>query len=267
MRLLRIKRGRVRGQNHSLPPISAKDILRSSIFTLSNACESSELLIITHTPTTISPRATNRPNDTYLHCCNTTNHLNIVHIMRFSKAAIDYFRRLLCGFAVVTTDDGGSSCSSPVRKKRAADTTSTAGSLKEADEVTISAEEIRNANAASGNPISWETRNFTHAPSSNASVTQVINNVSEVEYTKAKNHPSGNIYLLNHEQLQDGDIQGELLSDIIPELIEMITKEGFDVNRIEEELEGLLKASKIDFPKIIVMMTRLRWMLLEGRFI
>lgn len=169
--------------------------------------------------------------------------------MRFSKAAIDYFRRLLCGFAVVTTDDGGSSCSSPVRKKRAADTTSTAGSLKEADEVTISAEEIRNANAASGNPISWETRNFTHAPSSNASVTQVINNVSEVEYTKAKNHPSGNIYLLNHEQLQDGDIQGELLSDIIPELIEMITKEGFDVNRIEEELEGLLKASKNRFPK------------------
>ncbi|KAL7458737.1 hypothetical protein ACHAWC_011289 [Mediolabrus comicus] len=163
-------------------------------------------------------------------------------------------RRSKRGRKAPTTDDIVAATTAATLKETDEETTTVvaaaAATITTATTVEVSSEDIRNANVASGSPISWETRNFTHAQSSKVSVAQVIRNVSEVDYTKAKNHPSGNIYLLSHEQLQNGDIQGGLLSDIIPELIKMITKKGFDVNRIEEILlEGLLEASREYFPK------------------
>jgi len=158
-------------------------------------------------------------------------------------------RRSKKGRKAPTTDDKVAAATAATLKETDEATTpvvaAAAATITTATTVEVSSEDIRNANAASGSPISWESHNFTHDASSKVSVTQVINNVSEVEYIKANNHPSGNIYLLSHEQLRDKDIQGKLLSDIIPELIEMITKKGFDVNRIEEILlEGLLEASR-----------------------
>lgn len=115
-----------------------------------------------------------------------------------------------------------------------------------------SAEEVRKAMSAinSGNPIFWKPGNFVHERSALASVECVINNISKDEYAGGIDHHSGNLYFLSYEQLINKSIQEKLLSDIIPELIEMITKEGFDVNRIDEKLlDVLLKASENRFPK------------------
>ena len=114
-------------------------------------------------------------------------------------------------------------------------------------------------------PLKWGDGDFTHTPESLDAVEQILQSVTPTEFTSGKFQSSGLLYILNHDQLQDRDIQLKFMSCIMPAFFHLLVSvldsdeeegseeedgegkdevRGFDINRLtKDEIQNLFTKS------------------------
>ena len=113
------------------------------------------------------------------------------------------------------------------------------------------------------NPLRWGNGDFTHTAESIEAVERILRSVTPTDFTSGKVHPSGLVYTINHDQLQDKDIQLKFMSCIMPAFFRLLESvldsdeeegeedgegkdevRGFDINRLtKDEIQNLFTKS------------------------
>ena len=198
---------------------------------------------------------------TFLACPQKNSAINVVHQLlgNLSFISLQY----------ATSADAGGWGSSPKKKKNKTDdaaddarrqfammpSPSLAGKASEdsddesSNESSNGDKKMKPEDLHTNNPLDWVDGPFRHSDEVKEDVSSLFKEgIDKEDYGNQDLHSSGTMYLMSYDQVQNTANQNKLLSGFMSELMDLITKKGFDVNRLSDEvISELSNASRRHF--------------------